>query len=512
MCKRFEWKKPEYIAVLSAFFAGLAVHMFGLVNVLHNYDDVSMQPAGYGTGIASGRWFLTVLGDFIARYFGNYNLPWVNGVLFIILIAVATGVIVSVFETKSKKIAAAVAIVFITFPTAVSTLLFRYTAVYDAFALLLVVSAVWFAEKFKFGLLPAVLCIALSLGIYQAYIPLAISLFVLVLLKKVLQEDVKLWLVVRRGLYDCVIIVLGLLLYLFLLDICLDHYGVSLSNYQGIGAMGQISMRQIPSLVMRAIKSFCLLPFEDYCSLAQTTLLKCAYLGVYVVTFLVIAFITIVNKKKPVQIVLILLLCAVFPLAVNFIVVMCPNSWIYTLMVYAFAIVPCVPIILLDIPLSVDGIWERTRKVLAWAAALAVSAIIICNAYMANVNYTALYNANRKAENYLNSLVVQVRMTEGFDTEKRWAVIGVMDDPIFGDFWVNVPLYGGNSNGKDLINSYSWKAWIGGYMGCYPPWASEEELAQLQTTEEVQEMPCWPDDGSIKVIGETVVIKFQDVQ
>ena len=97
MQRKNDWNKPEWIAVISTFFMGLAVHMFGLVNLLHNYDDVTIQPGGYGTGLSSGRWFLTIVGDFFNKHFGGYNLPWVNGVLFVALVAVTVGFVVSVF-------------------------------------------------------------------------------------------------------------------------------------------------------------------------------------------------------------------------------------------------------------------------------------------------------------------------------------------------------------------------------------------------------------------------------
>lgn len=57
----------------------------GLVNVLHNYDDIAQQPRGYGTGVTSGRWLLSIMGDFCDAIGGNFNLPTVNGLLFLLL-------------------------------------------------------------------------------------------------------------------------------------------------------------------------------------------------------------------------------------------------------------------------------------------------------------------------------------------------------------------------------------------------------------------------------------------
>lgn len=67
--------KPPYWAAAAAFGSGVLVHLFGLVNVLHNYDDIAQQPRGYGTGVTSGRWLLTLMGKFWDAIGGNFNLP-----------------------------------------------------------------------------------------------------------------------------------------------------------------------------------------------------------------------------------------------------------------------------------------------------------------------------------------------------------------------------------------------------------------------------------------------------
>lgn len=42
--------------------------------------------------------------------------------------------------------------------------------------------------------------------------------------------------------------------------------------------------------------------------------------------------------------------------------------------------------------------------------AIMLSVLALCYAYQTNVNYTALYYANRQVENYFSSIVTQVRM------------------------------------------------------------------------------------------------------
>lgn len=138
--------------------------------------------------------------------------------------------------------------------------------------------------------------------------------------------------------------------------------------------------------------------------------------------------------------------------------------------------------------------------------------MLICGyAYGTNVNYTAMYYINRQMESYVNSIVVQVRMTEGFDADKQWALIGTLEDPLLESPWQYETNYGGTFSLKRMLNEKSRYYWFWNYVGYRMPEAGEETVRQLQAADEVKSMPCWPTQGSIKVIGDTVVIKFQEL-
>ena len=102
-------------------------------------------------------------------------------------------------------------------------------------------------------------------------------------------------------------------------------------------------------------------------------------------------------------------------------------------------------------------------------------------------------------------------MTDGFTADKEWALIGEIQDPMFADPWESVPKFGGNSSTKRLLNDYSQDAWSRNYMGVEIPYASDERTAELAQMEQVKEMPCWPDAGSIAVVDNTMVVKFQEL-
>lgn len=258
--KTERWKSPEATAFVAALVCGFVTHLFGLVNVLHNYDDIWIQPMGYGVGVTSGRWLLSLMGDFVNWLGGGFILTVVNGALFLLLIAITAAFVVNLFQIKNRTSASWMGMLFVVFPSVTSTMFFRYTTVYYGIALLGAVLAVWVLRRYPYGWVLSAMLIAASMGIYQAYVPITISLFVIVLLQEVLKEECSLKTLVCRGMVDCGVLMLGLLLYFLCSKITLACYGEMLSDYQGVDSMGRIELYRLPQLVWQAFSSFCKMP------------------------------------------------------------------------------------------------------------------------------------------------------------------------------------------------------------------------------------------------------------
>ena len=142
---------------------------------------------------------------------------------------------------------------------------------------------------------------------------------------------------------------------------------------------------------------------------------------------------------------------------------------------------------------------------------LLVALLVFFYGYYANVNYTAVYFAGEQIDNYLSGVVLRATMTEGYTTDKQWAMIGDIQDPLFGGPWDDEITYTGLAFTEYLLNQYSRENWIENYIGYEIPMADPETTTALAETEEVQAMPCYPNAGSIRVVGDAVVVKFQNI-
>ena len=507
---RFRISQRFRTAFLAALIAGVLTHFFGLVNPIHNYDDVSVQPYGYGTGISSGRWFLSVMGEIAMHLDLAFNLPWVNGLVFLVLIAIAAGFLVSALQIRSRFFSGLIGALLAVFPTATSTLYFKFASPYYGVAILLAILAAWVVGRCKYSLVISALCTALSLGVYQAYTPMTIAIFVLILIRYALSGNADAKGIFQKGLLYCAALILGVLCYVILLKAMLLITGTHLSSYQNINQMGLISLAEFPYLVYTAFKTVLLLPFRDYHGLSCNPVLRIVYLLLALFSLACVVYTLAVKIRKTDIALLVGLLCLVFPIAVSFVIVMCPNSGMYTLMLYGFAILPCFPLAVLEC-LPREALHGKGKIWSIRLAGLLLSVLIFFYSYDANVSYMASYFANRQTENYFNSMVAQIRMTEGFTAEKKWVFIGNVDDPLLTSFWNWETRYGGNSNVNGLVNGYNKAAWLQNYLGYYIFLADEDTAYNMAQTEEVKAMPCWPDQGSIQVIGDSVVVKFQEL-
>lgn len=213
-------------------------------------------------------------------------------------------------------------------------------------------------------------------------------------------------------------------------------------------------------------------------------------------------------SKEDREILAIVGLCILLPVGINSVALM-GSEVIYTLMVLAFFLWMCLPLVLWDMAGSDNG-YSKREKVFGKLIASVVVVMIFLNSYFANVNHTALYYANCRVKSAVESIVVQAYQQEGYNTGKKWAFIGNASDKAFYPLdWGTGYLYDGNPKPSTLMNAYSRGKWFQIYLSRpITQQANASEQKKLMELPEVVAMPTWPDDGSVKVVGDYIVVKF----
>ena len=502
--------KNAHFSAIAAFFFGLVVHFFALTNVIQNLDNIA-TPIGIGAGVASGRWFLEFMDWGMAKFMvGSYNLHWLNGLAYLAVLALTAYFLVDTLEIRSRLFAVLTGMALISFPASAETIVYRFTCVHYGVALLFSVLAVWAMKRWKYGFVLSVLLGACSMGIYQAFLPVTVTLFVMVLLRQTLEGEEKVSRLFLRGVAYCGSILAAVVFYLLMVKITSALYSGAIDGYQVTEAAGELNVLDLPKMVVNAFVTFFTEPRHGY-RIIQTTFMSLLYIVLGMTAVCGMGYILVGKIRKPENILFAAFLCLVFPVAVNLITIMSPDAVVSAMLVYSYALVMVLPLLVLDVllPDEKPALWmQRLGK---QGVCLLLALLIFCNTYYANLNYQIMYYYTEQAENYFNGMIIQTRMTEGYTPDKKWAFLGSVTDPVLDNYWMELGDHLGYTRTfpvTRLIQFYSWESWINTYIGYTVPMADGEEMAALRQTDAVKEMPCWPSQGSIKVIDEYVVIKL----
>lgn len=488
----------------SAVFWGLLSYLYCFMNNLNNYDNIACTPGGYGTGMQSGRWFLSLLGECVKDVWGNYNLPFFNGLLSILFMGISACMVIEILEIKNEWFCALLGGITVVFPPIASGMLFSFTVHYYTLAILLSVAGVWCVKQRKIVLyILGGLLFACSLGIYQAYFPFAASLLILTLIKMCLDETYSWKQVLLASFKFLSALLIGYILYRILLQICLVVYDQSLNSYQGINEMGNIDLRQLPHMVIQTYKDLLKLPLRDYMSITATRVLQHGVFWIYIICF--VSAILFFMRKNVLKSIALVVLVALFPIAVNSIIIMVPNGNVYTLMAMALVAVFYLPLVFVD---NITVTREKLTKLLTIPT---VAVLFICTlnyTWLNNGNYRALYYSNKQLENYYSTLYTRIKSTENYRQDQRILFIGSkITDNTYKNNWNSTPFrYGGN---EARLNTYSRASSIINYLGySYHAIAfNSDEYKKYES--EIQTMSCYPDDGSIRVVDDVVLVRLE---
>lgn len=506
-------EKKYIVTFISTIVIGLFAHAFIMLNVLHNYDNITNTPKGGWVGLSSGRWLLELLQNFANNHGWNYNIPVFKCFLALIILSLSSCLIISIYHINDMIYCILTGGVLVTFPSVTSMMFFSYCVHYYAVAIFLVVFAIYLVKKGRL-VIPAIL-MAMSCGIYQAYFPLAITMILLLFLYEMITSHYSFTDNLVRGIKYVFILILGLTLYYIVLQLFLSMYKVELSDYKGINQMG-INLNEIPVILKNVYATFFKFPFTEYWDINQSFLAKACILLFYIISAALIA--VSLHKKQGLVKLEIIVSTAMLPVAVNAILVMCHEDYIYTIMVYSMVFLYLLPVILIETFNDCSSELSHSKKVFIdiqnAVITLLLSLVIVNYIWNANGNYLSLYYADQQTIHYFQTLITRIKSTENYTDELPVLYVGkTIEDASFHHFiYEDTPfLYGGNNTSTYLINSYSRLRWVKRYLGFNPPQLTDQkEIDSFSNNAAVMAMPCYPDDGSIKIIDGVIVVKFSE--
>lgn len=503
------WAKitqSERSAFLATAIGGLIAHLYIFTNTIPNFDGISRVYDEQQMTLA-GRWFLHYASG--VNYFTQ--MPMVIGVLTMFFLGLAVMLVVHILKIESCLLAGLWGLLVAVFPAMADTITYTYTASAYGIAFLLAVMGVWLVRKGIPGFIGGIVCLALSMGIYQTYCTVAISLCVLVILKEALQEESKVKQLLLLGLRYVLHLALGAALYYGILKIFLKVKDLQLWSYLGMSDVEQgYPIGEIGLTLKKTYVQVGDFLFKGTDGLNHGIVLGAHYL---LIVGAVLLFVILCREQKllknPGKLIGILVLLLLLPIAVNFTQVMSPYSQPRLIMKVAFVFLYLVPIILWN-TCKKEGMW---RKVKETVAVVSVGGFLALNGYFweyDNLMYTMLDQAHRATLSFVTNVVSRVESYEGYHRGMQIVVIGGFPSDRYDNA---IPVYNRVKHESALSSSviplnkhiyYYMRDWLNVPVQ-EPP---EEMCIDIANTDAFKQMPLYPADGSVREIGGCVVVKM----
>ncbi len=507
--------KPQKALFLSVFISGFFAHGYMFLNNL-TYNDGILSINSLGATFNLGRFvlgFIEIAGKYTV---GVYAAPLFHGILSLFFIALSGMIILDILRIKGVLSGIYTGIVMAVFPVVASIFAYMYTASAYWSALLLNVLAVRVMvkkQRIKNVVIGAVL-LAMGLGIYQAYFTVAITLFFLAIMKELL-EDMKIMVkdIIVRGIWYLSTMSLGLIVYLILNKVIITIGKIGLSSYMGMNEVGKTQLSKIPSMLKNVFYYFGV--DLNWCGINNTLIQRLIVAGIIFLSVALIILALIKGEGTVGNKIILTVMTLALPVAVNSIYLMSAsdNFGVHTLMRYSLVFIFIMPIILLEHIERLEIHKKRARLCkngICYCLLMLIWLLPVTYIYLDNASYMKMDFLTKQTSAWFTELVSEIKSTEGYSDELPVVYIGERAVEDIGlakmPHFEAVTADGFGYSLEKLVNNYAWRAYVERHCGYSPEEIWERE--EYEEMEEVKQMPAYPTEGSIKVINNTIVVKF----
>lgn len=502
---RSKLKKEWKAAFWSALVLGLLIHMPVMLKDIPNHDGLASMYFDQNM-ITSGRWFLTVACGF-SSYF---TLPWLIGLLGILYLSLVAAVIAEVLEIKHTGTAVLIGGLLVSFPALVSTFAYVFTLDGYMLGLLLAVCAVLCVKKYRLGFLPGGICLAFSMGIYQAYLPFAILLslysIVLLFLNAGQIKDKAKGVLAYGGMG-----VLGVALYYILLQLLLWVQGKELASYQGISGMGSLGGGDFFGTLKGIYADFLTFTlkghvlFNNVFSIAGILVLA----GLLLYTFFKLA----AGRKlwkSPWLYLTCLALLVILPVGASVICIISPEVNYHLLMRYQWVLFLIFGAGFTDRYIEEkDGIYPLSR----WLLIASAGVMVFNYAVTDNIAYSNLEKRYEKTYAYCLRLLDRMEQAEGYYKGIPVAMIGVVGDEQFPLTDITTEVTGsmiGIPGDSLLYTAANYQAFMKHYLGAEIELIDAALMPEIYDSAQYREMDSFPGKNSVRVVDGILYIKTEN--
>lgn len=500
-------KKMIILTLLTVFIVGLFSYCFIFLNPSYSHDGLGAinQVGDDNWKIALGRYLQPLL----RKTRGFISVTWVIGILSFIYLSCSSFIVCKIFDFKEKISTILVSsILTLNMSLALTFLTYSHEADMFCFSLLLASSAVYILKKYKNGFLLGSLLVALSLGLYQAYLSITICLIMLLTIKYLLQ-NVKFKNIGIFVLKGVIMTLLGGILYYIGLKTIPSILNISLAEgYNSINNISSIALSSLFDLIKNTYTVF----EAEYKMVFQAS--GYTSLNICVSILILTCLILLLSKRKihlkPSYYLYIVIIIYIYPIFANISGIL-SNGMIHSLMTYS-----CYLLLLLPIIFYENTSIKIKRK------NINLFKYIICFILIFMLYKNVLYTNVLSLKKYFNDKITLSTMTRVIEDVENLDQFVIHKTPIYFIGSLNssprfVNLYGfeqysgiGMTRNFNITYQATYKTYLI-YNFAYPIIdISYEQVSSLipNTDEFIYNMPYFPQKGYVQYKNGIVLVKL----
>lgn len=503
-----KFKINEKLAFITVLIIGLFSHAFTFFNHVFFGDGIEYINT-LGSTLQSGRWGLEVLYRLNLHLLGNNSIPVINGVLSILLIGIIAVIVIRTLKIESKLLSVILAALMVSFPVVAGLFIYIFTAPAYFLSVLLNVYAIYLFDKHRniISFIISILLITFSLGIYQAFLSISAAFALFVLLREIIENEKSTKDIIILGIKFLIILITALILYFILHKLSISLIKIQMSTHNGLNEIGKMEISKLPRQINKAYGDF----FKfDWFNINRIDFVKKAIVYSYYLSIL-FAITSLINKQiKLDKKLLFILVNVLLPLAIN-VIYLFSTADDYKVEIqssYSLVFLFIYNIYLLD---KIKLPYLEKTKFVYFANILTLSTLIISYIYIDNASYFRLYSENRKLESVYANITSRIQSLPGYRTDMKILYLGQNETNIpLSEVGLKMifPYKYDYYKANNIMHIYSQKKQMAFYTGFYhEPYVDEDE--KITNSEEVSNMPSYPNDGSIKIIDDVIVVKYK---
>ena len=508
------------LRLFAIFFAmAFIIYFPGIYNTLPNPDAVwnsTVYKAGYGWEVSLGRYLIALL-QMLRGNVVNTSFVSMISLLYLSLICVLVVDILKISGGLWQLIAGTLLMIS---PHVGSELTYYYCSDMYMFSYLLSVMAVWILVKRRSRLSVgiSILFIMGSLAVYQAYLGVTIALCFLHLLTMMLDTGSSLSDIIRQAVKFFFSGVGGIILYLIsnkVIQNCLD---ITATEDRGFATMGFLNVRDIPGLLKDCYRFFYHYFFSDVMlnnnSGGRRGINLIFWLLCLLLAVLFLAGKQLTSRKK------VICACMAFllPMAFMSIVILAPEVSILdatgVLMLPAVSCVYLLPVILMQ---KLDFPCKRFKYFLHTIIFSSCIAVIWMLLILELSGQTYIKYNMIKTDSVADAMIYRIENEVDNSENYRLCIIGNMEEGNYPEQYPELreSVKWTSAYHKTIWPGFfaaqsCWAAYFRDFCGKTYNFVGREDYEKIQDMNILESMADFPDEGSMMVLDDMIIIRLSD--